>query len=232
MRRFGSLVLLASFTATGCFGSDNPADPVVEIGAIEELPVVEIGAIEELEELPAEDQLPDLVPLQDEELEELPADDQLPDLVPLPDEELPPLVPLESDDDPGLTGDFCQDWLVVQGQTFSNVNMAAALSADPENPAWWTAIQGLWEAQAQQADWVSTAAPKNETEVIANAEALAEAIRSLIPLLTKESHQQVDGSELEFHYPIVYKYVLERCATWLGGDLSIDEFFDGSFSFD
>ena len=212
MRRFGSLVLLASFTATGCFGSDNPADPVVEIGAIEELPVVEIGAIEELEELPAEDQLPDLVPL--------------------PDEELPPLVPLESDDDLGLTGDFCQDWLVVQGQTFSRVNMAAALSADPENPAWWTAIQGLWEAQAQQADWVSTAAPKNETEVIANAEALAEAIRSQIPLLTKESNQQVDGSGIEFHYPIVYKYVLERCATWMGGDLSVDELFDGVFSFD
>ena len=201
MRRFGSLVLLASFTATGCFGSDNPADPVVEI-----------GAIEELEELPAEDQLPDLVPLQDEEL--------------------PPLVPLGSDDDPGITGDFCQDWLVAQGQAFSNVNMAAALSADPENPAWWTAIQGLWEAQAQQADWVSTAAPKNETEVIANAEALAEAIRSQIPLITKESNQQVDGSEIEFHYPIVYKYVLERCATWMGGDLSIDEFFDGFFSFD
>ena len=212
MRRFGSLVLLASFTATGCFGSDNPADPVVEIGAIEELPVVEIGAIEELEELPAEDQLPDLVPLQDEEL--------------------PPLVPLESNDDLGHTGDFCQDWLVIQGQTFSNVNMAAALSFDPEDPAWWTAVQGLWEAQAQQADWVSTAAPKNETEVIANAEALAEAIRSQIPLITKESHQQVDGSAIEFHYPIVYKYVMERCATWMGGDLSIDEFFDGLFSFD
>ena len=215
MRRFGPLVLFASLTASGCFGSDNPADPVVELGAIEELPVVEIGAIEELEELPAEDQLPDLVPLQDEEL---------PPLV--------PLVPLESDDDPGLTGDFCQDWLVVQGQTFSNVNMAAAMSADPENPAWWTAIQGLWEAQAQQADWVSTAAPKNETEVIANAEALAESIRSQIPLLTKESNQQVDGSEIEFHYPIVYKYVLERCATWMGGDLSKDEIFDGFFSFD
>ena len=230
MRRFGSLVLLASFTATGCFGSDNPADPVVEIGAIEELPVVEIGAIEELEELPAEDQLPDLIPLQDEELEELPAEDQLPDLVPLQDEELPPL---ESDDDLGLTGDFCQDWLVIQGQTFSNVNMAAidgSLKAD--DPALWTALQGLWEAQAQQADWFSTAAPKNETEVIASAEALAEAIRSQIPLLTKESNQQVDGSEIEFHYPIVYKYALERCATWMGGDLSVDELFDGVFSFD
>jgi hypothetical protein len=207
MRRFGSLVLLASFTATGCFGSDNPADPVVEIGAIEELPVVEIGAIEELEELPAEDQLPDLAPLQDEEL--------------------PPLVPLESDDDLGLTGDFCQDWRVVQGQAFSNVNTAALSTADPENPAYWTAVQGLWEAHAQEADWVSTAAPKNETEVIANAEAFAEAIRSQIPLLTKESHQQVDGSAFDFHYPIVYKYLLERCATWMGGDLSVDEVFDG-----
>ncbi|MDG1365710.1 MAG: hypothetical protein P8P85_01490, partial [Acidimicrobiales bacterium] len=168
MRRFGPLVLFASLTASGCFGSDNPADPVVEI-----------GVIEELEELPAEDQRPDLVPLQDEEL--------------------PPLVPLESEDDLGLTGNFCQDWLVIQGQTFSNVSMTAALSLEAEDPAWWTAVQGLWEAQAQQADWVSSAAPRNETEVIANAEALAEAIRSQIPLITRESNQQVDGSEIEFH---------------------------------
>ena len=136
MRRFGLLILLISLAATGCFGNDNPANPVVEIGAIEELPV----------------------------------ENPLPDLVPLQDEELPPLVPLGSNSDLGLSGDFCQDWIVVQGQTFAQVDMAGLMSLDAESPAWWGAIQSLWEAHAKQADWVSSAAPKNETEVIANAE--------------------------------------------------------------
>ena len=164
-------------------------------------------------------------------IEEIPAEDPLPDLVPLQDEELPPLVPLGNNSDLGLSGDFCQDWIVVQGQTFAHVDMAGLMSLDAESPAWWGAIQSLWEAHAKQADWVSSAAPKNETEVIANAEALAEAFRSEIPLLTKESHQQVDGSGITFHYPIVYKYLLERCAIWMGEDLSVDDIFDGLFDF-
>jgi hypothetical protein len=74
--------------------------------------------------------------------------------VPLQDEELPPLVPLGNNSDLGLSGDFCQDWIVVQGQTFAHVDMAGLMSLDAESPAWWGAVQSLWEAHAKQADWV------------------------------------------------------------------------------
>jgi len=32
--------------------------------------------------------------------------------------------------------------------------MAGLMSLDAESPAWWGAVQSLWEAHAKQADWV------------------------------------------------------------------------------
>lgn len=151
--------------------------------------------------------------------------------MPLQDEELPPLVPLGNNSDLGLEGDFCLDWTVVWSQIYTDVDLASLMAADPENPSFWIAIQGLWEVHAKVADWVQEAVPQNEVEVIANAEALAEAFRSQIPLLTKESHQSVDGSGIEFHYPIVYTYFVDQCATWMGGDTSIDDLFNNMFDF-